>query len=536
MQKRVESEGCVEVAFLDARKAFDCVWTDALFVKLYQKGVDAKLWRLLRNWYDDMQCKVRIKNATSDSFKVLIGVFQGGKWSSRLFQIFYSQLLDMLADSLLGCNLYDLRTVSPTYADDIAIVAPYKVTLQHLLNIVHSYSSKWRILFNPQKCVHMSFNAKGVVDADCSLYIGDSEIGTCNYTKHLGVGVGEEQMVVQEMIKKGKSAFSGIICLGKEMGGINPVIASKLYWSIVVPSMMYGAHVVSLSQESLETIEKEHRTFGKRIQALPSTTSNPAAYRLLGWKSIQAYYDLMVLTFFYKTLLLDASCIFRKAVTKRFIEVVMSDKALKGPTANFVYTCLKYNLLQPMQDYIDTGEGMSASQWKSLCRNVIQQKEDLFYYLDLCMAEKLVNMQMLQPGIHKWWKVAKAFPSSLRACQFLVKMLVGEEPLAWNTGRFVKPKCMENRMCKLCNSGSFENIRHFMFECSCLATTRFNFTNYLSEVCDFADTIVSLCDYKSVITARLPVGVDYKEKLCGIACKLWDMYKQRQDILREISN
>ena len=47
---------------------------------------------------------------------------------------------------------------------------------------------------------------------------------------------------------------------------------------------------------------------------------------------------------------------------------------------------------------------------------------------------------------------------------------------------------------------------------------------------------MSLCDYKSVITASLPVGVDYKEKLCGIACKLWDMDKQRQDILREISN
>ena len=319
--------------------------------------------------------------------------------------------------------------------------------------------------------------------------------------------------------------------MGKETGGVNPAIASKLYWSIVVPSMMYGAHIVSLSDESLDTIEKEHRTFGKRIQSLPSTTSNPAAYRLLGWKSIQAYYDLVVLTFFYNTLLLDAPCIFRKVVTKRFIEVAMSSELLKGPTANFVKTCLKYNLLHFVQNYIDTGEGMTASQWKSHCRGVIRQKEELYFHLELCMAEKLLNMQAIQPGLHQWRKVAKAFPSSLRACQFWVKLLVGEEPLGWNTGRFIRPRCMENRTCKMCNDGSFENICHFMFECSYLAPTRSHFIDVLFDVCEDAENIVTFHDYKRVITANLPVGINYKEKLCSVANSLWAMFRQRQVIL-----
>ena len=141
IQNKVDEDGSVHVVFLDARKAFDCVWSDALFVRLYELGVNGKLWRILKEWYRDLQCFVRVGCVYSQTFRVRIGVFQGGKWSSRLFQVFYSELINMLCKTLIGCNIYNLRAVCPTYADDIAIVAPFRVTMQRLLQVVESFAS-----------------------------------------------------------------------------------------------------------------------------------------------------------------------------------------------------------------------------------------------------------------------------------------------------------------------------------------------------------------------------------------------------------
>ena len=43
----------VYLAALDSRKAFDTVWHPGLFLKLYQAGMNSKLWRILLAWYQE---------------------------------------------------------------------------------------------------------------------------------------------------------------------------------------------------------------------------------------------------------------------------------------------------------------------------------------------------------------------------------------------------------------------------------------------------------------------------------------------------
>ena len=536
IQHRVEEQGVAHVVFLDARKAFDCIWTDALFVKLYESGVNGKLWRLLKSWYSDLQCHVRIGDIISDGFKVKIGVFQGGKWSGRLFQVFYSELLKMLSRTLKGCNIYELRAVSPTHADDIAIIAPFTTTLQDLLKIVERFSAKWRIQFNPSKCFYMVFSKEQISGPNPQITLNGKHLEQVDYTKHLGVGIGPVETVLQEMIKKGKQAFSGILSLGRGIGGTNPAVASKLYWSTVVTSMLYGVQVQCLTEYALDLLEQEHRAFGKRIQCLPVTTSNPAAYRLLGWKSVRAYCDLSVLTFFYKTLHMDASCIFRKLVTRRAIHILMSRSEMGGPTAYFLKTCCKYKMLEYVTDYIDTGEGMSCEEWKQLCKSRISEREECLYIVDLCMAEKLVNMHNLQAGMHQWWRVCKQFPQSLHACRLMVKLLVGEEPFAWNTGRYIKPRSIQHRMCAVCKSGALETTKHFLYECSSLTESRVDFVETIREVCSDSETIIVRRDSKIVVSGLLYVGTDYRAKLEMVARAIYKMYVHRQYLVKSMNN
>ena len=217
-----------------------------------------------------------------------------------------------------------------------------------------------------------------------------------SYTKHLGTGVGAEDCVVQNMIKKGRKSFSAILSLDKNIGGTNPAVANKLYWSTVIPSMLYGIQVLCLSEEALDSLEQEHRAFGKRIQCIPTTTSNPAAYRLLGWKSIRAYHDLIVLNFFYKTLQMQCSCIFKRLVLFRIVHLRMSQAKMGGPTSYFLQLCIKYNVLEYVNFLVDTGRSMTFNQWSDACKRAIKQMEDFFFAIELGMCEKLSNMYHLQ--------------------------------------------------------------------------------------------------------------------------------------------
>ena len=160
--------------------------------------------------------------------------------------------------------------------------------------MVESYASCWRLQFKPSKCEYMVFSKQTLPKSVPQVTLDGRVIELVSYTKHLGTGVGAEDCVVQNMIKKGRKSFSAILSLGKNIGGTNPAVANKLHWSTVIPSMLYGIQVLCLSEEALDSLEQEHRAFGKRIQCIPTTTSNPAAYRLLGWKSIRAYRDLIL--------------------------------------------------------------------------------------------------------------------------------------------------------------------------------------------------------------------------------------------------
>ena len=66
--------------FLDVHKAYDTVWRDGLWVKMWDMGVRGKLWRVIRRMYDVSRSAVLLegeKSASLSSFSVEQGVAQG---------------------------------------------------------------------------------------------------------------------------------------------------------------------------------------------------------------------------------------------------------------------------------------------------------------------------------------------------------------------------------------------------------------------------------------------------------------------------
>ena len=65
------------VALSDVQKAFDTVWHNGLFHKLYSYGIKGHTWWILRKWYQSTTCTVLLEGEQSNSFNIKQGVKQG---------------------------------------------------------------------------------------------------------------------------------------------------------------------------------------------------------------------------------------------------------------------------------------------------------------------------------------------------------------------------------------------------------------------------------------------------------------------------
>ena len=143
------------VAFLDARKAFDTVWHAGLFVKLSEYGLTGDVWHTLHYWYRHL-CSWW-SGSTSRSSPILQGVRQGALLSPLLYALFINDLLKELEDSQLGVHINSTFCGSPTYADDMTLVASSASGLQGMLDITTRYAYKWQYTFNTIKSKIMVF-------------------------------------------------------------------------------------------------------------------------------------------------------------------------------------------------------------------------------------------------------------------------------------------------------------------------------------------------------------------------------------------
>ena len=97
----------------DLQKAFDSVEYPVLLQKLFDAGVNGKMWRLLKSWYEGGSCQARLDGKLSQSFPVGRGVKQCSVLSPALFLLVMDPLLRQLQASGLGLLVATcMRTIS----------------------------------------------------------------------------------------------------------------------------------------------------------------------------------------------------------------------------------------------------------------------------------------------------------------------------------------------------------------------------------------------------------------------------------------
>ena len=149
--------------FFDVQKAYDSVWHDGLWYKLWDIGVKGRMWRVIKKMYESSKSAVLLEGEKSDTFTIEQGVAQGCSLSPILFSVFVNDLLKEVEQTGLGIQLSSGKTVGRMlFADDFVGISDSKESLQKLLDVVYSYCSKWRLRANVSKSAVMAFSKDAV--------------------------------------------------------------------------------------------------------------------------------------------------------------------------------------------------------------------------------------------------------------------------------------------------------------------------------------------------------------------------------------
>ena len=109
------------------------------------------MWRAIKEMYSVVQSSVLVGEEQTEMFDLNTGLRQGCVMSPVLFSFFINGLAREIKEKTQGVRVGDAHVRLLMYADDIVLLAESRKDLQEMLDIVTSYSKKWRFRVNPKK-------------------------------------------------------------------------------------------------------------------------------------------------------------------------------------------------------------------------------------------------------------------------------------------------------------------------------------------------------------------------------------------------
>ena len=272
------------VTFVDARKAYDSVWREGNWVRLYDLGIRGKLWRQLQAMCSNTESKIRLPFGETEWFQVTRGVAQGAVESPFLYNCFVNALAEELRDLGLGVQAAGVLTPCLMYADDIALLAPSIDRLRRMNQVTSDFAYRNRYQFNGSKSGVMVFNANDATRAKALAepweLLGE-KVKVTNSYKYLGIDILENlndwSPYMARTISKARRGSENLAWLCRREAGLLPRSAAFMWKAVVRPVLEYGSELWAgdIGQRWVNKAEKIQVDFARTVLGLQGCQSIP---------------------------------------------------------------------------------------------------------------------------------------------------------------------------------------------------------------------------------------------------------------------
>ena len=287
------------VCFVDFKKAYDCVWRQALLYKLLMVNINGLFFNILKSMYSNNEICIRVSSSQrSRFFTSNVGVRQGDSISPILFNLYVSDLQSYLGFDT-DAPLLDTSYVNCLmYADDLVLVSRSEEGLQGLIDKLGDYCKRWRMDVNTQKTKTIKFSGNGH-KCKTNFFYREKQIENVINYKYLGLvfnAGGAWSYSVDNLSTRGIKALFSLkryICTGN----IKPRLGLKLFDQMIKPILCYASEIwtaCDLSKRKVRTgdglvkyldniaIERVHVQFCKFILGVNRRAVNLAVKGELG--------------------------------------------------------------------------------------------------------------------------------------------------------------------------------------------------------------------------------------------------------------
>ena len=336
--RRLKKKRPTYLFFIDFSKAFDTVWHDGLWKRLWDSGVKGRAWRVLRSLYSGISAAVKVGDRTSRFVRVRQGVRQGCPLSPTLFNCFVDELSARLTEAGLSKETVDLAVRCLMYADDIVLLADSPDDLQRMINVVDQMCRDWHLSINLRKSQVMVVGAQvGACKCKCACHtptMNDAPAPThvcfctpcenhmCRMSlrrkwkyrgnpvpfvseyKYLGVWFTEDlkwSIHIGRTTKKAKKRSLSLRTLLTQKH-LPPTIKILVWLGQVRPLLEYGAQVWEPTAKERKKMESVQTQAGVLALRLNRKTKTEAVRALMHCTSLQARWDIRRLLYSAKLL------------------------------------------------------------------------------------------------------------------------------------------------------------------------------------------------------------------------------------------
>ena len=476
------------VCYIDLSKAFDMIDRDCLFAKLATAGVKGRMYWAIRSLYSNHMSSLLINNQQTEWFHNVTGVKQGDNISTTLFALYLNDLAEEILNSGKGVNLDEngLSVSILMYADDIALVSDNEDNLQFMINMVHSWCSKWKMSLNTDKSKIVHYRKKSLDQSNFMFKYGNSNLSYCKEYKYLGCTLSQHLDFTDTasiLSKASSRALGSILSKYKYFKGLDYNTFTKLYNTCVCTVMDYSSEIWGYKQ--YDKCDSVHNRAMRAFLGVHRFTSVPAISGDMKWLKPKYRRHVNIIRFWLRLTSLDDTRLTKKvfqwdkSCTKgnwyTDVKSILRECNLDHLICdNPVLLMSKHDILESVEHHLLHKQ---ATEWK---REVEAQPKLRFYKL----FKKDFNVEPY---------VQINLPISHRS--LLSQLRYGILPLRIETGRYINLP-VEERKCLFCTDNVVETEMHFLFHCNLYNLLR---TTFYADMTSLSTNFMELPDPNKLI-------------------------------------